>query len=141
LRITAITVPQMTTDGSKAAELPADASKGTARQQGPRRIAIRVGLRPTQIAGLLAPDATDVYTLFLPKGRLAAIRLERVRAGAAMIRVVHAATGTPLAARTSADGKFVSGRPPENGDYRIEVRRRDTPGEAHLPYMLSLSLR
>jgi hypothetical protein len=141
LRITAITVPQFAGGEGTAAGPPADAPNGTARKQEPRRISIRVGPRPTQIPGLLTRDATDVYTLFLPKGRLAAIRLERVRAGAAVIRVAHAVTGTQLAARTSADGRFVSGRPPENGDYRIEVRRTDPTDEAHLPYMLSLSLR
>jgi hypothetical protein len=71
---------------------------------------------------------------------LASVRVERVPAGAAVIRVVHAATGAPLAARTSADGRFVSGRPAESGD-RIEVRRMDKTDEAHLPYMLSLSRR
>ena len=79
--------------------------------------------------------------LYLPKGRLASVRLERVPVGAAVIRVVHATTGAPLAARPSVDGRFVSGRPSENGDYRIEVRRTDKTDEAHLPYMLSLSLK
>jgi hypothetical protein len=41
----------------------------------------------------------------------------------------------------SAGGRFVSGRPSEDGDYRIEVRRTGTTDDAHLPYMLSLSLR
>ena len=139
LRITAITVPPFASGGSAAA--PADAPTGTARKQEPRRVAIRVGPRPTQIPGLLARDATDSLILYLPKGRLASVRLERVPVGAAVIRVVHAATGTPLVARTSADGRFISGRPSENGDYRIEVRRTDKTDEAHLPYMLSLSLR
>ena len=141
LRITAITVPQFASGGSTAGAPPADAPKGTARKQEPRRIAIRVGPRPTQIHGLLARDATDVYILFLPKGRLASIRLERVRAGAAVITVVHTRTGAPLGARMSADGRFVSGRPSEDGDYRIEVRGTGAGDDGHLPYMLSLSLR
>jgi hypothetical protein len=141
LRITAIIVPQFASGGSAAVVPPADAPMWSARKQEPRRVAIRVGPRPTQIPGVLARDATDSLILYLPKGMLASVRLERVPAGAAVIRVVHAATGAPLAARTSADGRFVSGRPAENGDYRIEVRRMDKTDEAHLPYMLSLSLR
>jgi hypothetical protein len=141
LRITAITVPQFASGESAAVGPPADAPKGTTQKQQPRRVTIRVGPRPTQVPGLLAQGATDSVILYLPKGRLASVRLERVPAGAAVIRVVHAATGVPLAARTSTDGRFVSGRPPENGDYRIEVRRTDKTDEAHLPYMLSLSLR
>ena len=141
LCITAITVPHVAGGASTAVVPPGDTPKGAARQQEPRRVAIRVGPRPTQIPGLLARDATDSLILYLPKGRLASMRLERVPAGAAVIRVVHAATGVPLAARASADGRFVSGRPRENGDYRIEVRRTDKTDETHLPYMLSLSLR
>jgi len=141
LRITAITVPQFASGGSAALVPPDDAPTGSARKQEPRRVTIRVGPRPTRIPGLLARDGTDSLILYLPKGRLASVRLDRVPAGVAVIRVVHAATGAPLVARTSADGRFISGRPSENGDYRIEVRRTDKTDEAHLPYMLSLSLR
>lgn len=140
LRITAIVVPPDAGGGSTPAVTPAERSTGAARKTEPRRVAIRVGPRPTQIPGLLARDATDVFILFLPKGKLAGIRLERAPVGSAAIRVVHARTGAPLGTRTSADGRFVSGRPPEDGDYRIEVRA--TGGDnGHLPYMLSLSLR
>lgn len=141
LRITAITVPQFASGGNADVVAPADAPIGTARREEPRRVAIRVGPRPTQIPGLLARGATDSYIFFLPKGRLAGIRLERAPVGSAVIRVVHARTGAPLGTRASADGRFVSGRPAEDGDYRIEVRRTDTPDETHLRYMLSLSLR
>jgi hypothetical protein len=140
LRITAITVPPFTSGGSAAVAAPA-APDGATRKQEPRRVVIRVGPRPTQVPGLLARGATDSLILFLPKGMLVSVRLERVPAGAAVIRVVHASTGAPLAARASTDGRFVSGRPPENGDYRIDVRRTDKTDETHLPYMLSLSLR
>ena len=50
------------------------------------------------------------------------MRLERAPVGTAVIRVVHARTGMPLSARAAADARFVSGRPPEDGDYRIEVQ-------------------
>jgi hypothetical protein len=137
-RVTSITVPPPA-DESSVAVAPPDPS--TALRAGPRRIAIRVGPRPTQIPGVLARDGADTLILYLPKGRLASVRLERVPVGAAVIRVVHATTGAPLAGRPSADGRFVSGRPAENGEYRIEVRRTDKTDEAHLPYMLSLSLK
>lgn len=140
-RLTAITVPHEPADASAPVATPVETSRGAARNAGPRRVSIRVGPRPTQIPGLLTRGATDVLIVYLPKGRLASVRLERVPAGAATIRVVHAGTGAPLGARTSADGRFVSGRPSENAEYRIEVRRTDSTDEGHLPYMLSLSLR
>jgi hypothetical protein len=140
-RITDIRVPEFI-EGSVAPTVPrADGPARGARPQEPRRIAIRVGPRPTQIPGLLARDAIDTFILYLPKGQLAGVRLERVPAGAAAIRVVHARTGTALGARPSADGRFVSGRPAESADYRIEVRRTGNEDELPLPYMLSLTLR
>jgi hypothetical protein len=142
LRITSIVVPDHTGDASPAAPAPAETARsGGARKQEPRRVAIRVGPRPTQIPGLLARGATDTLILFLPKGKQAAIRLERVPVGTATIRVVHARAGVPLGTRVSADGRFVSGRAPADGDYRIEVQRTPGADEAYLPYMLSLSLR
>jgi hypothetical protein len=141
LRITAIAVPNDPGGAGASIAPPGARVSGTPRKQEPRRIAIRVGPRPTQIPGLLAPEATDVFVLFLPKGQLAGIRLERVPPGAAAIRVVHARTGAPLGTRTSADGRFVTGRPAEGADYRIDVRRTDNEDEAPLPYMLSLTLR
>lgn len=140
LLISSIAVPRFDGGGSVATP-PVETSAGTAAKQEPRRIAIRVGARPTQIPGLLARATTDSYLLYLPKGQLAGVRLERVPAGAAVIRVVHARTGAPLSARLSADGRFVKGRPPEGANYRIELRRTDNADEAALPYMLSLTLR
>ena len=141
LRITSIVVPHYSGPAPTDVASVETSRSGAARKQQARRIAIRVGPRPTQIPGTLAPGGTDSMILFLPKGKLAAIRLERVPAGAAVIRVVHARTGAPLGARASADGRFVSGRPSEDGDYRVEVRRLPSADEGHLPYMLSLSLR
>jgi hypothetical protein len=140
-RITGITVPHVPADASPPVADPVEPSRGSALKAGPRRVFIRVGPRPTQIPGVLARGATDVLIVYLPKGRLASVRLERVPAGAAVISVVHAGTGAPLSARAGADGRFVSGRPSENGEYRIDVRRTDNTDERHLPYMLSLSLR
>lgn len=141
LRITSISVPAVA-EGAIAPEPAVRESKpgAGARRPETRRVAIRVGPRPTQIPGTLVGDTVDTFVLYLPKGRLASVRLERVPPGAAAIRVVHARTGAPLGARTSADGRFVSGRPAQDGDYRIEVRRLEN-GDGHLPYMLSLGLR
>ncbi len=140
LQIVSITVPSFS--GEIATAMPAgDASAGAPRPPEPRRVAIRVGPRATQIPGLLGRNATDSLILYLPKGRLAAVRLERVPAGVAVIRVVHARTGVPLGARTSADGRYVSGRPAESADYRIEVQRTGNEEDAPLPYMLSITLR
>lgn len=138
-RITSIAVPAPAEVGEPAA-VPAAKTSSIAANPEPRRIAIRVGPRPTQVPGTLARGLIDSFVLYLPKGKLVSVRLERVPAGAAAIRVVHARTNSALNARRSADARFVSGRPLENGDYRIEVRRlRDDDG--HLPYMLTISMR
>jgi hypothetical protein len=140
-RITSIVVPP-----NASAAIPPVATSAEAREAGvagkrdARRIAIRVGPRPTQIAGTLVRGSIDTFMLFLPKAKVATVRLERVPAGAAIIRVVHARTGAPLSARVSTDGRFVSGRASEDADYRVEVRRIGGDDE-HLPYMLSVTLR
>ena len=141
LRITSIRVPAVAEGIAHQGQQAADAKPGAVTPSPrARRVAIRVGPRPTQIPGTLAGAAVDTFVLYLPKGKLASVRLERVPPGAAAIRVVHARTGVPLDARTSADGRFVSGRPAEDGDYRIEVRRLGND-DGYLPYMLSLTLR
>ena len=140
LRITSIAIPEPAIAGVPAT-VPADEkSSGVVRKPETRRIAIRIGPRPTQVAGTLAGDSIDTFVVYLPKGKLASVRLERVPAGSAAIRVVHARTSAPLAGRVSADARFVSGRPTEGGDYRIEVRHL-SKDDGPLPYMLSLTLR
>ena len=141
LRITSIAVPGPTGAAGPAATVPVEPKSGdVVRKPDTRRIAIRIGPRPTQVPGTLSGDAVDTFVVYLPKGKLASVRLERVPAGAAAIRVVHARTGARLSARSAADARFVSGRSSEGGDYRIEVRRVGSDA-GHLPYMLSLSLR
>ena len=137
--ITAVTVPPPA--DSQLPARPPEATSATIRKPETRRVAIRVGPRPTRIPGSLVRNGTDLLVLYLPKGRLAGIRLERVPAGAAVLRVVHAGTGALLEGRVSADRRYVSARPAEGADYRIEVRRISNVDENPLPYMLSLTLR
>ena len=139
LRITGITVPHDTT--STASTGSAGTTPGSERKPEPRRVSIRVGPRPTQVAGLLARNTTDSWMLFLPKGTLASVRLERAPVGTAVIRVIHARTGMPLSARAAGDARFVSGRAPADADYRIDVQHTGNGEDAHIPYMLSVSFR
>ena len=140
LRITSIAVPEPAGGVDAPAPVSVEGKGGASRKPDTRRIAIRVGPRPTQIPGTLSRDSVDVFVVYLPKGKLASVRLERVPSGAAAIRIVHARTGAPLAARISADARFVTGRPREDGDYRIEIRHLGGEDQ-YLPYMLSVSLR
>ena len=55
LRIVSIAVPHHAAGGGTSAVAPAERSTGTARKQEPRRIAIRVGPRATQIPGIARP--------------------------------------------------------------------------------------
>ena len=60
---------------------------------------------------------------------------------AALLRVVHAATGAPLNPRVAGEARVVAGVALDSGDYRIEVRRGDGSDPAPLPYMMALTLR
>jgi hypothetical protein len=106
----------------------------------PRRLGIRVGPKPTQVAGSLAIDVIDSYLVFVPKGQTLGVQLQRVAAGAAVIRVVHGGTGAPLNPMM-VEGRSVSGTATDGADYRIEVRRLSDQDAAPLPYLLSFTLR
>jgi hypothetical protein len=132
MRITRIVVPPAT-----IADAPANAGAPVAPRE-PRRIAVRAGPRPTQFAGSLAAGSSDSFLVFVQKGQLLDVRLQRGR-GEAVLRVVNAATGAPL--ESGAKATFVvSGRVPTSADYRIEVRRT-AAGDEPLPYMLSVSVK
>ena len=136
-RITAIDVPD---SDSSASEPAAGASRG-ARSSEPARVGIRGGPRPTRVPGTLLPGGTDVYVLWVPKGRVLEARLERVQGRAALLRVVHAGTGAPLNPRIPIEARVVTGVALESADYRIEVRRGEGGDPAPLPYMMALTLR
>lgn len=131
LKIVAIVVPP-------AEAVAASPEAAATNPRAPRRIGLRAGPKPTQFAGWLAAGTRDAYVLFVPKGHLLDVRLERGR-GEATVRVVNAATGALLP--STATGAFIStGRAPVDGDYRIEVERT-TADELALPYMLSVTIR
>ena len=132
MRITGIVVPAATiTDAPARATTP-----GIPRE--PRRIGVRAGPKPSQFAGSLAAGSSDSFLVFVQKGQLLDVRLQRGR-GEAVVRVVNAATGAPLA--SGAKATFIlSARAPASVDYRIDVERT-TAGDAPLPYMLSVTVR
>ena len=140
LRITSITVPPPA-PGGPIASTPGNPGSPPTRTTTPARVTMRTGPRPTQFSGSLLPGGTDLYLLFVPKGKLLDARLERVPPREALIHVVHAATGAPLNARTAGGARVVTGVALEGADYRIEVRRGDTGDAAPLPYIVSLILK
>jgi len=77
LKITSIVVPRPDSDADLAP---------VAHPQDPRRVGIRIGPRPTQVAGSLAPGATDTDMVWIPKGMMLEVRLERVPNRAAVVR-------------------------------------------------------
>jgi len=132
LKITAIVVPSVDGDLRSSGQSPARAGE-------PRRIGLRTGPAPTRFAGSIHSGATDSYLLFVPKGQLLDVRLERVR-GEAVVRVANAATGAPLNPRVAQGALVVSGRAQAGADYRIDVQRTSV-GDSALPYMLAVSIR
>ncbi len=121
---------------------PAETGAGTVSPREPRRIGLRAGPNPTRFAGLLPSGAADAYVVFVPKGQLLDVRLERVR-GEALVRVARADTGAPLNPRVARGALVVAGRAAADGDYRIDVERveRTSVGDADLPYTLAVSMR
>jgi hypothetical protein len=134
LRITSIVVPRPDPNGGAAPP----AAAGAESSRAPRRIGVRAGPRPTQFAGLLLAGATDSYVVFVPKGQLLDVRLERGR-NEAVLRVVNAGSGTPLNARAQ-DSPIVTGRVDAGGEYRIDVLRTSTD-DIPVRYMLAVSVR
>ena len=140
LRITAIAVPR---DDIGGASLASRSETGTraARRQEPRRFGIRGGPRPTRLSGALLPGAADAYVVRVLEGQLLQVRVERGPSRAVVLRVVHAGTGTPLNSQASDAARLISGRAPEDADYRIDVLRTPAGEAAPLGYILSVSLR
>lgn len=118
---------------------PSEARAVPAVPREPRRIGLRAGPNPTRFAGLLPTGVVDTYIVFVPKGQLLDVRLERVR-GEALVRVASAETGAPLNQRGAQGALVVSGRAAAGGDYRIEVERTSA-GDADLPYTLAVTMR
>lgn len=138
LRIVSMAVPRV--EDAVPGTTASAASTSAAIPQAPRRVSIRVGPKPTQVAGSLAIDAVDSYLVFVPKGHTLGVRIERAPAGTAIIRVTHARTGAPLNPKM-VEGRVVSGAAADGADYRIEVRRLADSDTSPLPYMLALTVR
>jgi hypothetical protein len=141
LRITGIVVPRPD-PGVAAAALGARSEvSGRASLQEPRRVGVRIGPRPTQLAGALGAGASDGYMVWIPKGKVLEVRLERIQNRVAVVRVKHAATGAPLNPKTADGARVIIGQALEGADYRIDVERTESGESALLPYVLSLRLR
>jgi hypothetical protein len=132
-RITSIVVPAPDPNTRLAT-----GSSPTSSSRAPRRIGVRAGPKPTQFAGSLVAGSTDSYVVFVQKGQLLDVRLQRGRSEAA-VRVVNAATGAPLGARPQG-APVVTARAGTSAEYRIDVQRTTTD-DAPLPYMLAVTLR
>lgn len=137
LRMTAIVVPPA--DPADLSAVPG--MEGSARLQDPRRIALRVGLRPTQMAGSLVAGVPDRFVVWVNKGQRLEVRLERAPVGTAAVSVVHAVKGTLLNPGASDSARVVTGRALDGAEYRIEVRRLGAGEATPLPYMLAVSVR
>jgi hypothetical protein len=110
---------------------------GAATPQDPRRITVRAGPRPTRMSGSLASGGVDTYLVFVPKGQLLQVRLDRGRAEA-VIEIANAATGRSVPGATR--GGFAS-RVADSADYRVTVRHTGPADAPPLPYVLSIAIR
>jgi hypothetical protein len=92
-----------------------------------------------QVAGNLAGDGFDRYTVALTRGSLLQARLERFKGLDAMVRVTDS-QGQPVDPK--ADGKRVWAAPiPASGMYRVDIVRRAPFCDPPLTYLLTLTAR
>jgi hypothetical protein len=92
-----------------------------------------------QVAGNLAGDGFDRYTVALTRGSLLQARLERFKGLDAIVRVTDS-RGQPV--DPQADGKRVWAAPiPASGMYRVDIVRRAPFCDPPLTYLLTLTAR
>jgi hypothetical protein len=90
-----------------------------------------------QVAGNLAGDGFDRYTVSATKGTLLQLRLERFKALDAVLRVTDR-TGQPVDAR--ADGKRSwASVVPASADYHVDIVRKAPFCDPPLTYLLTLT--
>lgn len=88
------------------------------------------------LAAVLAPGARASYVVFVRKNRLLDVRVEGVRGRDVVARIVRAADGVAIDARTKEGVRTWSGRLPEDGDYRIDVVRLAREPHEPIPFTL-----
>lgn len=115
------------------------ASAAASSSTGPVALSIRVGGRPTQRAGNLAPGGKDVYLVRAGDQQLLEVRIDGVRGRDIVARILQASTGAAVDPRAEKGMRAWSARVPA-GDYRVEIVREG--GQApSLTYTASFSLR
>jgi hypothetical protein len=143
LKITRITLPapraSATTpnaDGGRAAH---GTVQRTARQ--PTRILFRAGQRTAQFSGTLERAATNAYAVFVPKGQILEVRVDRVTGLAAVARVFDMKSGEAVDASAAEGARRWIGRPSSGADYRVDVVRLQQGEPEALAYTLVVTLR
>ena len=87
----------------------------------PRRIIVRGGGSPAEVAGIVERGATQSYVVWVPTNQLLQVRIDGVRGRDVVAHVRDAKNGAPLDARAHDGVRSWSGRVPATGDYRIDV--------------------
>jgi hypothetical protein len=118
---------------------PADRRSSGAVNRPPRRLALQVG--QVQLAGVLAPGARDAYVVSAAKNQLLEVRINGVSGRAIVARIMNMKRGAPVDARARDGVRAWSGRVPEDAEYRVDVVRLAPAGDAHLPYVIVVSIR
>jgi hypothetical protein len=92
-----------------------------------------------QVAGNLAGDGFDRYTVTITRGSVLQARLERFKGLDAVLRVTNS-TGQSVDAK--ADGKRIwASSIPASGSYRVDVVRKAPFCDPPLTYLLTLSVK
>ena len=105
-----------------------------------RRIIVRGGAPPTEVAGIASRGDVQSYVVWAAANQLLQIRIDGVRGRDVVARVLDAKSGAPLDARARDGVRAWAGRVPATGDYRIDIA--GSPGAAgSVGYRLSVSVR
>jgi len=136
LKVTRITVPLA------AASAPDSATGGSLaprHDRPPQRLFFGVG--QLQRAGALAAGERDAYLITATKNQLLEMRITGVAGRSVVARMMNARTGKPIDERAQNGVRTWVGRIPEDGEYRIDVVRREAAGEPRLSYLMTVSKR
>jgi hypothetical protein len=93
-----------------------------------------------QLAGQLAHNETDTYLVSARAGNRLNVRLEKFPGRALSIAVYNVRTNLALEGAATEYARVWNARLPDDGSYRVEIRRRLAYCDPEVTYLLTLAL-
>lgn len=131
---------ELTSKGYRITHIVVPRSSSWGRQ-GPRRVLFRAGRRTAEFSGALGRFGVQTYVVYAQAGQILQVGIQGIRGRNVVVRILRAATGRPVDARTAQGTRTWIGAIPATGDYQIQVVRLVQDGAAALLYRLMVTLR